>query len=276
MLYNDKVGYNGMISSIVKNNYNIAKSQDNFYSHTLRNFKAIENSDDESKNSALQNKLTEDDIAVLSSYAPDKKLSKVASKTLKTLMVTIPVLDVIVMGATKSGNLSSKISKSLHTAGKWGTVFAAGAAVSASKSLINSKVEKLDNFDKKHPVASTFLDFFAIYSTYDFLLRNGKKISMFAKDKFPKLVNSFDKFLKTPVANALNKSLVNKKIIVPAEKFVAKRPYLASTIKLSTAVMVPAMLIASFLRFDKELKNRNSQVERNKMFLNALNNEAQD
>ncbi len=260
-----------MIFSIVKNNYNLAKSQDKNNLHTLRNFKAIENSENILETPSQENKLSDSDLFFISSYEPDKKFAKVANNTFKTLFVTIPVLDTVLSGAIKSGNLSSKLFKSLSTAGKWGAVFAAGTAVAATKFIINSKVEKLDNFDKKHPVLSTFVDFFAIYCTFDFVRRSGNKTSSYVNKKFPKFLSYLDKFIAQPLKSGLNKSYINNKMVIPADKFMMKRPYLASSTKLLASLIVPAMTMASIFRFDKELKNRNSQVEKNISILRSIN-----
>lgn len=260
-----------MIFSIVKNNYNIAKSQDKNDLHTLRNFKAVENSENIVKSSSKEDKLSDVDLFFISSYEPDKKFTKVADNALKTLLVTIPILDTVLSGAIKSGNLSSKLFKSLSTAGKWGAVFTAGTAVAATKSIINSKVEKLDNFDKKHPLLSTFADFFAIYCTFDFLLRAGNKTLSYVDKKFPKFLSHLDKFIAQPLKSGLNKSYINNKMVIPADKFMMKRPYLASSTKLLASLIVPAMTMASIIRFDKELKNRNAQIEKNISLLRSIN-----
>ena len=254
------------------NNFNIS----NLPSKNLRSFKAAENFDDlpkekETDNEQMFNKLTDDDIYQLSTFIPDKKMSKVAANTMKTVFVTIPVLDSVAAAVVKKGSLSSKLKYGTKNALRWGSVIAAGMAVVGTKAAINSKVKPLDDFDKKHPVLATIVDFSAIYTVYD-LFNRGVKTSAWAfKELFPKFTNNMNNKVYNPIKNLLNNSIVNKKLVQPAEKFVEKRPYLGRTNKLSALMLAPAMLVASFVRYNREEKNRNEQVENNMKFLHAIN-----
>lgn len=254
------------------NNFNIS----NLPSKNLRSFKAAENFDDlpkekETDNEQMFNKLTDDDIYQLSTFIPDKKMSKVAANTMKTVFVTIPVLDSVAAAVVKKGSLSTKLKYGTKNALRWGSVIAAGMAVVGTKAAINSKVKPLDDFDKKHPVLATIVDFSAIYTVYD-LFNRGVKTSVLAfKELFPKFTNNMNNKVYNPIKNLLNNSIVNKKLVQPAEKFVEKRPYLGRTNKLSALMLAPAMLVASFVRYNREEKNRNEQVENNMKFLHAIN-----
>ena len=254
------------------NNFNIS----NLPSKNLRSFKAAENFDDlpkekETDNEQMFNKLTDDDIYQLSTFIPDKKMSKVAANTMKTVFVTIPVLDSVAAAVVKKGSLSSKLKYGTKNALRWGSVIAAGMAVVGTKAAINSKVKPLDDFDKKHPVLSTIVDFSAIYTVYDLFNRGVKTSALAFKELFPKFTNNMNNKVYNPIKNLLNNSIVNKKLVQPAEKFVEKRPYLGRTNKLSALMLAPAMLVASFVRYNREEKNRNEQVENNMKFLHAIN-----
>lgn len=254
------------------NNFNIS----NLPSNNLRSFKAAENFDDlpkekETDNEQMFNKLTDDDIYQLSTFIPDKKMSKVAANTMKTVFVTIPVLDSVAAAVVKKGSLSSKLKYGTKNALRWGSVIAAGMAVVGTKAAINSKVKPLDDFDKKHPVLATIVDFSAIYTVYDLFNRGVKTSALAFKELFPKFTNNMNNKVYNPIKNLLNNSIVNKKLVQPAEKFVEKRPYLGRTNKLSALMLAPAMLVASFVRYNREEKNRNEQVENNMKFLHAIN-----
>ena len=254
------------------NNFNIS----NLPSNNLRSFKAAENFDDlpkekETDNEQMFNKLTDDDIYQLSTFIPDKKMSKVAANTMKTVFVTIPVLDSVAAAVVKKGSLSTKLKYGTKNALRWGSVIAAGMAVVGTKAAINSKVKPLDDFDKKHPVLATIVDFSAIYTVYDLFNRGVKTSALAFKELFPKFTNNMNNKVYNPIKNLLNNSIVNKKLVQPAEKFVEKRPYLGRTNKLSALMLAPAMLVASFVRYNREEKNRNEQVENNMKFLHAIN-----
>lgn len=254
------------------NNFNIS----NLPSKNLRSFKAAENFDDlpkekETDNEQMFNKLTDDDIYQLSTFIPDKKMSKVAANTMKTVFVTIPVLDSVAAAVVKKGSLSTKLKYGTKNALRWGSVIAAGMAVVGTKAAINSKVKPLDDFDKKHPVLATIVDFSAIYTVYDLFNRGVKTSALAFKELFPKFTNNMNNKVYNPIKNLLNNSIVNKKLVQPAEKFVEKRPYLGRTNKLSALMLAPAMLVASFVRYNREEKNRNEQVENNMKFLHAIN-----
>ena len=254
------------------NNFNIS----NLPSNNLRSFKAAENFDDlpkekETDNEQMFNKLTDDDIYQLSTFIPDKKMSKVAANTMKTVFVTIPVLDSVAAAVVKKGSLSSKLKYGTKNALRWGSVIAAGMAVVGTKAAINSKVKPLDDFDKKHPVLATIVDFSAIYTVYDLFNRGVKTSALAFKELFPKFTNNMNNKVYNPIKNLLNNSIVNKKLVQPAEKFVEKRPYLGRTNKLSALMLAPAMLVASFVRYNREEKNRNEQIENNMKFLHAIN-----
>lgn len=262
----------GMSFSKINNNFNISKLPSN----NLRSFKAADNSDDlpndhEKDTELTVNKLTDDDIYQLSTFIPDKKMSKVAANTLKTAFVTIPVLDSIAAAVVKKGHLASKLKFGAKNALRWGSVFAAGLAVAGTKTAVNSRVKPLDDFDKKHPLLSTVVDFAAIYTAYDLFNKGVKTSAVAFKELFPKFTQKVNKNVYNPVKNILNNSIINKKIIQPAEKFVAKRPYLGRTNKFSALMLAPAMLVASFVRYKKEENNRNEQVKNNMNFLQALN-----
>ena len=254
------------------NNFNIS----NLPSKNLRSFKAAENFDDlpkekETDNEQMFNKLTDDDIYQLSTFIPDKKMSKVAANTMKTVFVTIPVLDSVAAAVVKKGSLSTKLKYGTKNALRWGSVIAAGMAVVGTKAAINSKVKPLDDFDKKHPVLATIVDFSAIYTVYDLFNRGVKTSALAFKELFPKFTNNMNNKVYNPIKNLLNNSIVNKKLVQPAEKFVEKRPYLGRTNKLSALMLAPALLVASFVRYNREEKNRNEQVENNMKFLHAIN-----
>lgn len=266
--------------SISKSNYNFYLSQPhhNLPSQSLRSFKATQNSEtfDEINvfdgHANVINKLGDKDMLYLASVGPDRRLSNVASNALKMLFFTIPAADTVFSGLLKSGNLSSKIHKSASTAGKWAAVFTTVAAVFGVKRFVNSRSEFFDNFNKKHPFVSNVIDLGVIFTAFNALTSSLPVIKEQGKKLFPTLADSIKNRVKAPVKTALNNSLLNKKVILKAEKFFAKRPYLNIISKAASYLFVPAAAIAVFVRFNKEAKLRDEQVAGNYTALKIVNN----
>lgn len=259
-----------------KINYNFNKYQNNLTSKNVRSFKSADNSvdfqkDNNEPDNLEETKFSEDEIYRLSAFVPDKKMSEVAKNTVKTMFVTIPVIDSVIAGAVKKGNLASKLKYGAINAGRWGGVIATGLSVFAAKNAVNSKVKPLDDFNKNHPILATIVDLGAICTGLNLLNEGIATTASSFKELFPKFVDKTNRHVYLPVKNVLNNSLINKKLVLPAEKFVEKRPYLGRANKLSSLMVVPAMFIASFVRYNKELKNRDEQVKSNMQFLSALN-----
>lgn len=266
-----------MSISEINNNFYLSQSRRNLQSQSLGSFKATLNQEIsekfEDKNTIedLVNKFSEQDLVYLATREPDKRLHDVSKNALKTLFVTIPLVDTIVQGALKGGNLSFKIRKSASTAGKWGGVFAVGLAVVGAKNLVNSNSKKLDNFDKNHSILSTMIDFTAFYTSFNMLRNFSVSLKEHAKNSFPKLHKKFKNVVAEPVKNVLNNSFINKKIVHQAEKFFVKRPYLNNVTKLASYFLVPAAIVSVLVRYNKEAKIRDEKVAGNYTALKLIN-----
>ena len=89
-----------------KINYNFNKYQNNLTSKNVRSFKSADNSvdfqkDNNEPDNLEETKFSEDEIYRLSAFVPDKKMSEVAKNTVKTMFVTIPVIDSVIAGAVE-------------------------------------------------------------------------------------------------------------------------------------------------------------------------------
>lgn len=266
-----------MSISKINNNFYLLQSRRNLPSQSLRSFKATvnqeisENSKDKNNSEDVVNKFSEEDLIYFARREPDKRLHDVSKNALKTLFVTIPLVDTLVQGALKSGNLSSKVIKSASTAAKWGGVFAVGLAVIGAKKLVNSNSKKLDNFDKNHSILSTMIDFTAFYTSFNMLRNFSVWLKEHAKNSFPKLHKKLKSVVTEPVKNVLNNSLINKKIVNPSEKFFANRPYLKTSSKLASYFLVPAAIVSVLVRYNNEAKIRDEKVAGNYTALKLIN-----
>lgn len=271
-----------MSISKINNNFYLSESRYNLPSLSVRNFKAtkISNGSDEfsaaDEHANLINKFSDKDMLYLASREPDNRLSKVAANAFKTLFVTIPAVDTFLSGTLKSGNLSSKMLKSASTASKWAAVFAAGASVFATKQFVNSRSEFFEDFNNKHPFLSRVIDFVAVYGAFNAITSGVTAVKERGKRLFPSLVKTLHNRVKAPVKTALNNSFVNKKIVVNAERFMTKRPYLNIMSKVAGFLFVPVTAISVLVRFNNEEKLRNEQVKGNYTALKFINDTIPD
>ncbi len=208
-------------------------------------------------------RMPEERLKAIASMEPNQRYAKVLTNVLNTLLIAVPVIDSAASVFVKKGNLSSKLKAGASNAGKWAAVFAAGIAVSGAKKYINSKSEKLDNFDKKHGFLSTVVDFTAIYTAFSMLSAAGKHLYYSSKNAFPRLADKMHRHVKTPLKSFINSSFVNKKIVLPMEKYSTKHPHFALTSSLAATLAAPVVAVAAVSRAVNEAKSRNEAIQAN-------------
>lgn len=228
------------------------------------------------ENSAVQNaqdfrKLSEDELRFFSSLEPDRRFFNVSKKVMKTLLIAVPAIDIAASTLTKRGNLSAKLLKGTKSAAMWGSAFAAGSVVSGVKKAVNSRSEFFDNFDKKHAVAGTAIDFAAIYGTFALILNSANVLKNTITSKFPAAASKINSGVKEPVKNLVNKSLLNKKLIQPVETYLAKKPQVAKANKLFASLLVPTIFAGVVLRYIHEAKRHDKACSDNYKFLKNVN-----
>lgn len=259
-----------MSISKINNSSYFSKSQNHSSPKSLSSFQGSHFSD--KRGDIIIEKFSDEDLKTLASVGPDRRFGYVTKNTIKALLITVPLLDTAVSGIVKKGNLSDKLLKSVGTAGKWGAVFATAAVFGAVKGYVNSKSETLDNFNKKHSAISTVIDFAVLYTGFNALLNGSKKLFEYTKNSFPKITNGVKNVVSNPLKNFLNNSFVNKKLVKPAEQFVSRHPNLGAANKVTASLLVPTMAAAVLMRFGKEAKNHDKDVQNNYRFLKEINN----
>lgn len=228
------------------------------------------------ENSAVQNaqdfrKLSEDELRFFSSLEPDRRFFNVSKNVMKTLLIAVPAIDIAASTLTKRGNLSAKLLKGTKSAAMWGSAFAAGSVVSCVKKAVNSSSEFFDNFNKKHAVAGTAIDFAAIYGTFALILNSANALKNAITSKFPAAASKINSGVKEPVKNLVNKSLLNKKLILPVETYLAKKPQVAKANKLFASLLVPTIFAGVVLRYIHEAKRHDKACSDNYKFLKNVN-----
>lgn len=217
-------------------------------------------------------RLDDDTLYDIASSDARNRIRKVTNNSLKTVLIGLPVADAVVSGIAHNGQLSSKLTKSASALGKWAGVFAAAAVVLGVKRAVNSKSETLDNLDKNSRFLGFAIDFGALYAAVNIFSNLGKVSKAYAETKFPKFFNSFHKYLKQPVKDILNASVINKKIVKPFENYLTKHPHHNAAMKTAAFILAPIVAIATVLRVSKEINYACNTVDENFTFLKAVNN----
>lgn len=119
----------------------------------------------------------------------DEKEAKKNQRKVMAKFYTIPVVDTIAGGLLagkilkeSKPSLSSIVKVAGERAAVWTGIIALVGACSGVRKGLNASSEKMERFDKNHPVASFMLDFGIIFTTTVALLAGGEKII----SKFPK------------------------------------------------------------------------------------------
>ncbi len=227
------------------------------------------------KNNSSINKLTDEEIKFYSALEPNKRFVNVSKNVYKALLV-IPLVDVVASTVTKNGTLASKVLKGSKTAAVWAAAFAAGTLISGIKSAVNSKSEFFDNVNMNHPVASTVVDIAAMYGAFAGILTSASAIKNKITSKFPAFTERLSSSVKNPVKNLLNKSLINKKIVLPSEKYLKKHVDLLKTNKLFASLVVPVLFTGVLVRYLNEAKYRDNTANENYRFLKSINDSMPD
>lgn len=253
--------------SISKINHNFLNKQilKNSPSQSFINFKATGNNN-------TDHNMSDESLYTLSELNPNKRLSQVCTNATKTFLITIPLVNCVLNGFVAKGNLSQKIGKSLNTAGKWAGALATTVLVSAAKNYVNSKSEKLSEFDKKHNIISTLVDFVVILTAYRHLDKTAKTLVTYTKNSFPNIINKVKNNIFNPVKEYSNNSFINKKIVKPFDNYLKKNMYSKITANMVADLALPAMMLSTISRLNKEIKIHNKTINENFDTFKEINN----
>ena len=259
--------------AVLKINHNFNLSNNHSQRFTGLGEKPFETQKENQTASDIQKfkKLSDDELRFFSSLEPDRRFFNVSKNVMKTLLIAVPTIDIAASTLAKRGNLSVKLQKGVNSAAMWASAFAAGYIVSGVKKAINSRSEFFDNFDKKHAVAGTAIDFAAIYGTFALILNSARVLKNTIAAKFPAAASKISSGVKEPVKNLLNKSLLNKKLVLPVETYLDKKPQLARANKLFTSLLVPTIFTGVLLRYIHEAKRHDAACSDNYNFLKNAN-----
>lgn len=216
-------------------------------------------------------KLDDETLYDIASYDAKRRLTEISKKSVKTVLIGVPIADALVSGVAHNGQLASKLSKSASVLGRWGMIFAAGAAVLGAKFAINSQSKTLDNFDRNHRFLSFGVDIGALYGALTLCDKVGVKISSTAKKLAPKMTKTFSERVSQPLKSALNNSVVNHWTVKPFEKFLTNHHHYNAALKTFAVFLAPTIALAAIFRFNKEVNTASDSVESNFIKLKAIN-----
>lgn len=162
----------------------------------------------------------------------DEKEAKKNQRKVMARFNAIPLVDTIAGGLLAGGFLkgSTALSTRAKAAGKraagWAGIIALVGAYSGVKKGLNASSEKMERFDKNHPVASFMLDLGLIFATTGALLAGGKKVL----NKFPNAVSEFKQKVASVAKKIDTSKFSREKLPIIEEKlagFAEKHPKLA-------------------------------------------------
>ena len=216
-------------------------------------------------------KLSEDEIQKIAVAKPYQKISDVRKNALYTVFLGIPVADSFIKSTLTSGNLYKKTSTFAKNSAHWAGVYAIGLGVLELKKAINNKVETLDYFDYKHPIASFGVDMTVLYTALSLARLGAEKIKNQIKEKAPQILKSIDKKITKPLSKKLNQTNFSKNQVKTLDKYIAKHPYTKAAGIVLTIATAPIIAIATVVRQNKEINSAIKEANNNYTLLSMLN-----
>lgn len=231
-----------------------------------------------SSSSAKQNfaqnsmyKLSDEQIKMIAFAEPKRRLSNVQKNSIYTLMVGLPIVDSFLNGAMTQGSFAKKSVKFLSHQYRWLGVFAVGSALFGAKRFVNSKSQALDNFNKKHPILSTGIDFAALYGALIGATSVAFSLSNAVNSKFPKLTSFVRENISGKFSKVLDNTKFNKKFVSKFDDYLAKNTYAKKAGTFLAVAAAPVIAIATLLRCSKEANFAVTRANNNYILLNVFN-----
>lgn len=216
-------------------------------------------------------KLSDNEVKQIALARPYQKISSVRKNALYTIFLSIPVVDSFLKSTMTKGSLYKKSAAFAKNSIHWASVYAVGLSVLGLKKAINNRVETLDNFDKKHPVASFGIDIAVLFTALNTAKSGIEKTKTLLKEKAPELLKTIDKKIKKPVSKWLNKTNLNKKHIKAFDKYIAKHPYSKAAGIVMAVITAPIMALATIIRHNKEVNSAIREANNNYVLLGLFN-----
>lgn len=216
-------------------------------------------------------RLSDEQIKSIAISEPSRRLHEVQKNSKYTLLVGVPLVDSLLSGAMTSGSLAKKTTQFLTQQSKWLGVFAVGSALFGAKHFINKKSETLDNFNKKHPVLSTGVDFVALYGALTVAALGTSSLIKAVNKKYPKISDVIERTITSKVGKVLDNTTLNKNFVQKFDAYMAKNNYARKAGAFVALSAAPLMAIAALMRLSKETNFAASRANNNYILLNTFN-----
>lgn len=186
----------------------------------------------------------------------DKK-TREQEDTTRTLIKAVPIVDsmlavsqkkITLMGLAEAGSLATSLGIFCSRLASWGLLFGAFDLTLKMTDKLTKKSKTLSDMKENHPIAKSLLDLAVILAVY----KNGRKAFNYAiKSMPPSLRNKGVEFLSS-LKYSIDSSNIAKKIYKPTLdkllKTSGKHPELMAKVRALQPLVLPAMLIASFVK----------------------------
>ena len=194
--------------------------------------------------------LNDEQLCYIASFEPNQKLKQTKKAVFNTIFFVVPAADVLVTSLSKNANLSGKISAGARQAGHWASLFAVGGVVLFGlKNFVNEKVPLLSEADKKLPILGFAVDFAAMSTGILGFRKLTQYASKIANKKFPKQLSYLQKNIKTPLKNALNNSIFNKKLVEPLNlRAFSSQNGWGRSLKIAEIFLAPVLISGALLK----------------------------
>ena len=207
--------------------------------------------------------------------------------TYTAALVGVPVVDTFVSGAlSEAPKLSGKLGTMGKVAAGWGGAFMLAGLYNGFVDKVSAVSPVVKNFEEKHPVIASLLSLAGFAAVLVGAHKGIGKASEVFVNKFPKIAESMSN-LKSSVADTINNSKFNEKIVQPAKTKIvelAQKYPKTARITIGAAVLsVPFMVMGTLFKLFTEKYEKAEQVkdtykklaearEINRVVLNKINN----
>lgn len=221
--------------------------------------------------------MSDKDLLSIAKYDAHRN-DKYKAGTYAATLAAVPVVDTFVNGITTNApKLSGKLGVMGKTALTWGGVFALAGLYNTAIQKISAVSPAMQKFEDKHPIIKSLL---SLAGFAGILIGGQKGIAKLAEvlpKRMPGVVADLAK-ARTSVANFINNSKLNAKILKPAKdkvvQWAVKHPK-TSSIALSTlALSVPFMAMGALFKAFTDKSETAKQVKDNYAALVKVRNDS--
>lgn len=213
---------------------------------------------------------SDNDLKEFAAKEPRERYKRTAKQLLGTMFVAVPVIDIATTSVTKRGNISAKLTESIKHTGRWGAILGAGLLLLGLKRAVNKSSPEMKNIDENHRLLALGMDFTALSAGFLGIKALKNKSVNLINEHAPKTVDYMKTKIIHPFKNKLDKSSINKNILLPAEKKIFKpsKNY-GRPLSLALGLLAPAIAITALAKGMSEMKRSEAEAQDNYSLLKA-------